>query len=1499
MPLIKIPGRKTYFLLAIILLLAGIKPVRAQLVASFTSDVSSGCPGLSVNFKNTSTGTSASSVYTWIFGNGNGITTSIKNGPIGSTYFTGGVYHVQLIIKDGAQTSTAFEDITIHDRPDIKLTASRTVGCSPLDVDFTSAIAAGSGTITSVLWNFGDGNSQNTVTPNVSNIYKFPGTYNVSLTATNSFGCFTPVTIPNMITVYPALVPAFTVDSTAICSVNQSVQFYNGSTGDGSLSYTWNFGGGPGDTSNLPNPAHLYPAKGTYDVSLTVSNTYGCSSNITKPALINLANHTADFITNASYCPGNTIVFINKSTPAPSSTPIWSFGDGGSGIGNSFGHVYTTNGNYTVKMYENFGSCPDSVIKVINILAAPNISPFILNKGTSCSSPMTVYFQDTSAGATNWHWNFTGNPGDTSDSQNPFFTYNTNGLFSPTLTISNSNGCSSTVSETFNTALPTATIHADTVLIPDPVYCADVQATFKAISADTLATYFWSFGDGTTSTAANPVHIFSKPGTYIINLSFTTIHGCNGGAFPSDTIIVYPKPHASFNAYDSLPCTTNQLETFINLDDSAAKFTWFYGDGQSDTNSNVVHYHQYNAQGNYTMTLVASSPGCPDDDTTIVRFVKTTPIPKLTVQNNCDSNRLSAKLTVTPGGGTQYIWHFGDGSPDETDNVYIPTKNHHFPIGGRYIDSVNVLYGTCWQTTGPLPVYVLDNQHPILSSTKDTICQTANFPVKITGVDTNYHSKATNAANYYKVVKWQYNDGTTFNANNGFKMTYTGNLTNLLQGEDSIRAIIQSDFFGCFDTTNYIPIHMIGPIAKFSDQNQLCYRSPIIFTDSSSPGANNAPIVSWKWDFNDGNTTIRPTGDTVQHIYAFPGTYNPKLTVTDTNGCVSPPFSKPVTQILVYGVKANFTWKPTSITPGFPIEFYNTSIKNTGVNYLWTFASDGSTSTSPDSLTHVFPNVGTDTVTLIALPTMPGACPDTLIQILQIQNIAAPFIDSSYYIGGASCPPLGVNFTSFPTATVLSLKWNFGDSTGPSFKQNPFHQYNTPGVYIVSLTGYGANGISVISYDTITVKGPYAKLYSPLYQACAPATDTLHATASYVGSFTWDFGDGTLAVTTDSSAVHTYLLPGMFTPSVILKDSTGCTLSYKSDNQILIDTIHATLPPPTTLCGLGSILYGPYVVSYVNDTLPAQFPLNYHWNFGTGNPADTSNLRNPSFNYTTPGDYITTFQVTSPVGCTAVAYDSVHVIGPFPMPASPDTTICIGGTALLWADGANTYLWAPASTLNKATGDSVIAKPPATTSYTVIGEDKYKCFLDTASIKVTVDSLPVVTIPTPDPVLAGSDVQLDPTVSADVVSWDWTPPLYLSCTDCASPISTPLAPTTYTVTVKTATGCTSSTSVTIKLLCLQSGVYMANAFSPNNDGNNDYFYPTGSGVKMVKSFQIYSRWGQLLYSRTDFPPNDKKYGWDGNLNGIPQPADTYVYVTEMICFTGENFVLKGTVELLR
>src|SRR5664279_2426326 len=106
MTLLPISGRKSSYLLAIILLLAGISPAMAQLTANFTPSVTSGCSPLAVSFVNTSTGTSPTSIYTWNFGNGNGITTSVKNNPVSATYFVGQIYTVTLTIKDGANTST-------------------------------------------------------------------------------------------------------------------------------------------------------------------------------------------------------------------------------------------------------------------------------------------------------------------------------------------------------------------------------------------------------------------------------------------------------------------------------------------------------------------------------------------------------------------------------------------------------------------------------------------------------------------------------------------------------------------------------------------------------------------------------------------------------------------------------------------------------------------------------------------------------------------------------------------------------------------------------------------------------------------------------------------------------------------------------------------------------------------------------------------------------------------------------------------------------------------------------------------------------------------------------------------------------------------------------------------------------------------------------------------------------------------------------------------------
>jgi len=1486
-------GRPYSLWLIIMLLLGAHSSMQAQLVANFTQSKTSGCSPLAVTFINTTTGAAAGATYTWNFGNGNSVTTTDAITPVAATYFTPQIYTITLTVHSGVQVSTKTSSLIVYKSPVVDFSSTNTTGCIPLTSSFVSNATPGDGTITNYFWDFGDGNTLVTTSPSVTNTYLFAGTYSVSLTVTNSFGCSNTFKKTNIVTVFPALVPGFTTDSTTLCSLSSPILFNNTSTGTGPLSYSWNFGDGTNSTT--PNPSHQYAAKGVYTVQLTVTNPQGCSAKITKSAYINAANFNPDFSAASLLCTGSAAAFADISNPAATGAALWSFGDGGSGIGSNVNHTYATPGSYTVTMTDNFGKCQASQTKTVSVSAGPVVGGFLIDKGASCQSPMLVNFFDTTSTAVKWLWNFTGNPGDTSTQKNPTFLYATNGVYTPTLTVTDANGCSATVSKTLNSSQPTATIHVDTTLIPSSIYCADVNATFRAISNDTIVSFNWTFGDGTSSTSPNPTHLFSIPGTYTINLSFVTNHGCTGTAFPPVTIIVYPKPHAIFTALDSLPCASNQLEVFTNLDDSAAQFTWFYGDGTSDINNNVVHVHAYNKTGPYQMTLIASSPGCKSDTAVINKYITTTPFPFLRATNTCDSNRKTVTLTDTATGASQYIWSFGDGSPNDTDYVFVPQKIHDYPQAGAYTASITATFGPCVQTS-TVPVYILPDQHPVLSSPLTSICASGSLPVQISGLDTNFQSIANGSNTFYNIVKWQYNDGTTFppQGNSGFKTIFNGNLTNLKPGEDSIRVIIQSRFFGCFDTSNYIPIHITGPIAAFGAQDHICYSLPVIFTDSSQ-GTNGVPIVKWEWKFGDGNSVTRTTNDTVMHTYAFPGTYTPSLKVTDSSGCFAIA-NLAVTQVFLFGSKADFYWNPTNITPGSPVTFINNSITAAGATFEWHFASDGSTSNNPNSVTHVFSNIGVDTVRLIASATTPGTCADTSIQLVIIKNVFATFTYTTKYIDHANCPPMVAYFVS-NTYNTTSLHWDFGDSATADNNPNPSHTYNLPGTYVVTLTAYGPNGIIIVTQDSLTVKGPFGKLYSSLDEACIPAVDTLHATASYAGAYTWDFGDGTVMITQDTFAVHTYDIPGIFTPALILTDSTGCQVTFRYDHPLILDVLKLQLGPPITICDTGTAYFVPQITSMLADSLGQ--PLTYHWNSGNGNPADTANTRDTSFVYTRPGDYYAQLQVWSPAGCYETAMDTIHVIGPFAIQYPKDTAICIGNSVPFVVQGADSYQWIPNSSLHDIQGGTAIATPQSTTTYSVIGHDKYNCFSDTANFNVIVNPLPTVSVNPVGTILAGTSATLETKVSPDVISWNWAPPNYLSCINCPTPVSVPLVPIKYTVTVATANGCTATADVTIALGCSEKAVHIANAFSPNHDGNNDLFYPTGSGVKIIKYFQVYSRWGQLLFSKKDIPANDKTVGWDGTFGGTIQPPGTYVYMAGIECFTGENFILKGTVELLR
>ena len=90
-----------------------------------------------------------------------------------------------------------------------------------------------------------------------------------------------------------------------------------------------------------------------------------------------------------------------------------------------------------------------------------------------------------------------------------------------------------------------------------------------------------------------------------------------------------------------------------------------------------------------------------------------------------------------------------------------------------------------------------------------------------------------------------------------------------------------------------------------------------------------------------------------------------------------------------------------------------------------------------------------------------------------------------------------------------------------------------------------------------------------------------------------------------------------------------------------------------------------------------------------------------------------------------------------------------------------------------------------------------------------------------------------------------------------------------------------------------------NTFSPNGDGQNDVFYPRGTGITSIKSMLIFNRWGELVFERKDFALNDVTAGWNGTFKTRPLTADVYVYVVEVQCGNNEVYGMKGNVTLMR
>ena len=247
-----------------------------------------------------------------------------------------------------------------------------------------------------------------------------------------------------------------------------------------------------------------------------------------------------------------------------------------------------------------------------------------------------------------------------------------------------------------------------------------------------------------------------------------------------------------------------------------------------------------------------------------------------------------------------------------------------------------------------------------------------------------------------------------------------------------------------------------------------------------------------------------------------------------------------------------------------------------------------------------------------------------------------------------------------------------------------------------------------------------------------------------------------------------------------------------------------------------------------------------------------------------------------------------------------DDTICVGSSVRLFAQGANSYQWFPSSGLSNPTSATPVASPQSTITYMVVGSDAYSCFKDTGYTTVRVYPIPKVDAGKDITIKnGGQPVVLTPVLSPDVnwVQWLTSPGIIAS-----NPRSITVKPketTQYTVEVRNAGGCRATDGLTVYVICDGANVYIPNTFSPNGDGANDLFYPRGSGVFSIKLLRIFNRWGEVVFEKVNFSPNDPAAGWDGTVKGKKLTSDVYVYTAEILCENNTPLIVNGNIALLR
>jgi len=477
-----------------------------------------------------------------------------------------------------------------------------------LTVQFMDASAGGGGTRH---WSFGDGGASTLLNP--LHTYSQPGDYTVLLTIGDPGGtCYD--SIFRTIHVWDSLAgpcnAAFSVypDSNAV----YSYQFIDQSSGN-IAGWFWNFG--DGYTSALQNPSHAYSQPGYYMVCLSIQGADSSCFDFTCDTLF--VGNTPDCNAEFSYYNFQTApltIHFNNTSVGGNGINLWSFGDGTFSTEENPIYTFQQNGQYLVGLSigDSISGCYDYTFTEVQVWDSTGggCNADFRIESDSLNPTYTFHFIDQSTGnIISRFWDF--GDGITSAEQNPIHTYSQNGTYNACLSIQGADSsCYDNTCKTLFVGTSPA-CHAEFTYYGDSLNSGPIIQFVDQSTTGTgsISSWFWQFGDGTTSNLQNPVHTYPASGVYLATL---TIQGADSACFDyvSDSVFVGSGPgcHAYFT-YTIDPPPGNRTVVFTDLSLSLpTSWFWNFGDGTADTVQNPVH--TYATPGIYNVCLQITEGNC-------------------------------------------------------------------------------------------------------------------------------------------------------------------------------------------------------------------------------------------------------------------------------------------------------------------------------------------------------------------------------------------------------------------------------------------------------------------------------------------------------------------------------------------------------------------------------------------------------------------------------------------------------------------------------------------------------------------------------------------------------------------------------------------------------------------------------------------------------------------------------------------------------------------------